>query len=71
MFLSVLLMARGGSPMGSCARQTGQRFLSAGTATASAAFRQRLRGLGRDVVSYMLPHELRLHNSNQAAPGCS
>lgn len=47
MFLSVLLMARGGSPMGSCARQTGQRRLSAGTATASAAFRQRLQDVGR------------------------
>lgn len=46
MFLSVLLMARGGSPSGSCWRQTGQRRLSAGSEPASAAFRQRLRRSG-------------------------
>ncbi len=47
MFLRALLMDRGGSPMGSCCRQTGQRRLSAGTATASAAFRHCLQRWGQ------------------------
>ena len=69
MFLSVLLSARGGSPMGSWARQVGHRRLSAGAATASAAYRQRLRGgrggAGQGVSPMRADAELRLSTSSR------